>query len=427
MTPADQSASGWRSCWPEILLALLALVALFSFLGSGGLNEPDEGRYAEIGREMAEGDSWLIPHLNGIPQFQKPPLIYWATAVSLKCFGKNEWAARLPSALAALGTLLLTWNIARLLFGRREAAIAVLVLLSCLEFFTMARLLTPDMLMTFWITAATCCLVKRVRGGGGPLWHWLFFAAMGLGFMTKGPMALVVPASAAIAWQISSRRSGVAFRLPWVRGMALALALGLWWFVTLALMDSALLSYFAGDELVKRFGSGQHGRSKPWWFFFMVLPGGAFPWTFLLGALSIERAIAWRRGRKPSPAGWFLLGWVVPPLIILSFSGSKLPTYILPLFPALALAAARGISVDLKSRPWLIAWAADDDRIGGPGCDDRRHGALGRIGRAGDAAAVVARAAVGLGSVAPARVGDSHARCRDDCRLGPWGRADRPL
>lgn len=356
MTPTSQSESGSHGAWPELLLALLAVVALFSFLGSGGLNEPDEGRYAEIGREMAEGDSWLIPHLNGIPQFQKPPMIYWATAISLKCFGKNEWAVRLPPALAALGTLLLTWNIALLLFGRREAAIAVLVLLSCLEFFAMARLLTPDMLMTFWITAALFCLVKRVRGGGGPLWHWLFFAAMGLGFMTKGPMALVVPASAAVAWQISSRRSGLAFRVPWVRGMALALALGLWWFVTLALMDSALLSYFAGDELVKRFGSGQHGRGKPWWFFFMVLPAGAFPWTFLLGALFIERALAWRRGRKPSPAGWFLLGWVVPPLLILSFSGSKLPTYILPLFPALALAAARGIRVDLNSRPWLMAW-----------------------------------------------------------------------
>jgi 4-amino-4-deoxy-L-arabinose transferase-like glycosyltransferase len=356
MSSTDQPASDPSGIWPELLLAALVLVTLFSFLGSGGLNEPDEGRYAEIGREMAEGDSWLIPHLNGIPQFQKPPMIYWATAVSLKCFGKNEWAARLPPALAALGTLLLTWCIGRMLFSRREAAMAVLVLLSSLEFFTMARLLTPDMLMTFWITAALGCLVKRVRGGGGPVWHWLFFAAMGLGFMTKGPMALVVPASAAIAWQWSSRKSGAASRLPWVRGMALALALCLWWFVTLALMDSALFSYFAGDELVKRFGSGQHGRSKPWWFFFLVLPGGAFPWTFLLGALIAERTIAWRKGWKPSPVAWLLLGWVIPPLIILSFSGSKLPTYILPLFPALALAAARGISTNVKSRLWLGAW-----------------------------------------------------------------------
>lgn len=338
-------------------MALLIVVTLFSFLGSGGLNEPDEGRYAEMAREMAEGESWLVPHLNGIPQFQKPPMVHWATALSLKCLGTNEWAARLPSALSALGTLLLTWSIGRTLFGRREAALAVLVLLSSLEFFVMARLLTPDMLMTFWITAAAWCLVKRVRGGGGAVWHWMFFAAMGLGFLTKGPMGIVVPVSAAISWQVSSRRSGAGFRLPWVRGMVLTLLLGLWWFVALALTDPALFSYFAGDELVKRFGSGQHGRVRPWWFFFMVLPAGAYPWTFLLGSLVIERAMAWWRRRwSPSPVGWLLLGWVILPLIILSFSGSKLPTYILPLFPALALAGGRGLSVNLKSRLWLWAW-----------------------------------------------------------------------
>lgn len=356
MSRPGLSASTEHRWWPEALLALLVMVTLSSFLGTGGLNEPDEGRYAEIGREMAEGDSWLVPHLNGIPQFQKPPFIYWATALSFKVFGLNEWAARLPSALAALGTLLLTWSIGRTLFGRREAALAVLVLVSSLEFFVMARLLTPDMTMTFWITTAMCCLVKRVRGGGGPLWNWLFFAAMGLGFMTKGPMALIVPASGALAWQWAARRSGAGFRVPWVRGMALALALALWWFVTLSVTDPALFRYFAGDELVQRFGSGHHGRSKPWWFFFAVLPAGAFPWTFLLGALVVERALAWRKGVKPSPVGWFLLGWVVPPFVILSFSGSKLPTYILPLFPALALAASRGLSVNLKSRLWLRAW-----------------------------------------------------------------------
>ncbi|MCE9519738.1 MAG: glycosyltransferase family 39 protein [Verrucomicrobia bacterium] len=356
MNLPEKSASSWTHCWPEALLAVLVLVTLFTFLGTGGLNEPDEGRYAEMGREMMAGDSWLVPHLNGIPQFQKPPMIHWAMATSMKIFGVNEWAARLPCALAALGTLLLTWGTGRMLFGRREAALAALVLLSCLEFFALARLLTPDMTMTFWITAAMFCLVKRVRGGGGSIWGWLFFVSMGLGFLTKGPMALVVPASGALAWQWAERKSGVGFRLPWVRGLALTLTLALWWFVVLSVKDSALFSYFAGDELVNRFGSTAHGRSKPWWFFFMVLPAGLFPWTFLMGALFVERMMAWCKGVKPSPAGWFLLGWVIPPFIILSFSGSKLPTYILPLFPALALAAGRGISLNLKSRLWLTAW-----------------------------------------------------------------------
>lgn len=356
MKAGDETGSWPRSWWPEALLLAVALSALFLFLGTRGLNEPDEGRYAEIGREMAVGGSWLVPHLNGIPHFQKPPLVYWATAIGLKVCGINEWGARLPSALAALGTLLLTWWMGRVLFGRREGVLAAIVLLSSLQFFVQARLLTPDMLMTFWITAALACLVRRVKGGG-PVWGWLFFAAMGLGFMTKGPMALVVPACAAIAWQRAGRRGGGGFRLPWAGGLVLALVLGLWWFVVLSVRDPALFSYFAGDELVKRFGSGHHGRAKPWWFFLAVLPGGVFPWTFLMGALVIERFAAWRRGGGLSPVASFLVGWVVPPLVILSLSGSKLPTYVLPLFPALALAAARGVRMELRSPLWLAAWA----------------------------------------------------------------------
>ncbi|MDB6168210.1 MAG: glycosyl transferase family 39, partial [Verrucomicrobia bacterium] len=135
-------------------LPLLAVVVLFTLLGSRGLNEPDEGRYAEIGREMAVSGDWLVPHLNGFEHFQKPPLLYWLTALSMRLLGPNEWAARLPPAFAALGTVLLTAWIGTTLFGRREGYLAGLILLSSGGFFILARLLTPDMLMTFWITAA---------------------------------------------------------------------------------------------------------------------------------------------------------------------------------------------------------------------------------------------------------------------------------
>ncbi len=324
--------------YADLLLAVFAVGVLFAFLGSPGLVEPDEGRYAEIGREMAESGDWLIPRLDGFAHLQKPPVIYWATAASFKVFGLNEWAARLPSALAALGVVWLTLRMGRTLFGRVAGLTAALVLLSSVEFFQLARTLTPDMLLTFWTTAAVACLVQFVQGGRRALWRWGFFIAMGLGFLTKGPMALVVPVAAAVCWQWSLRRAGEKIRLGWFSGMIATLALGLSWFVAVCVQHPALFGYFTGEELVKRFGSGAHGRAQPFWFFVPVLVVGLTPWIFFLPAAARTVWRRWRAGQSFSPAHWLLAGWAGVPFIILSASGSKLLTYVLPLFPALALA-----------------------------------------------------------------------------------------
>ena len=337
--------------WPLPALLLFAALALALFLGTRGLNEPDEGRYAEIGREMAASGDWLVPHLNGIPHFQKPPMLYWATAASLRIFGPNEWAARLPSALAAFGVVALTYWIGALLFQPATGIAAGGVLLSMLGFFIAGRLLTPDMLLTFWITAACACLVRRGRGGGA-LWGWLFFVAMGCGFLTKGPMALVVPVAAALAWQGSRRRSDAPLRLPWAGGLVLTLALGLSWFVVLSLRSEELFRYFLGDELVKRFASTGHGRSKPFWFFAWVLPAAIFPWTFVFLTMLGSACARWRRGWRPSAEQWLLLGWIALPLVVLSCSGSKLSTYILPLLPPLAIAIGHWTRTPENRRLW---------------------------------------------------------------------------
>jgi 4-amino-4-deoxy-L-arabinose transferase-like glycosyltransferase len=244
-----------------------------------------------------------------------------------------------------------------MLFDRPSGIAAALVLLSSLEFFGCARLLTPDMLMAFWITAAIACLVRFGRGGGR-LWGWLFFVAMGLGFMTKGPMAFVVPVSAALSWQFSRRRGPAPLRLPWLGGGVLMLTIGLSWFVVLSVRNPALFHYFAGDELIQRFASKHHGRSKPFWFFAWVLPAGLYPWTFFLGAMLWRSARSWRCGWRPQPDQWLLIGWVAIPLAILSLSGSKLPTYVLPLFPSLALAIGHWTRTRENYRLWNAALLA---------------------------------------------------------------------
>jgi 4-amino-4-deoxy-L-arabinose transferase-like glycosyltransferase len=154
--------------------------------------------------------------------------------------------------------------------------------------------------------------------------------------MTKGPMALVVPLCATLGLRWGTPRTERP-RLPWALGMALTLTVGLSWFVAQSLAHKKLFDYFAGDELLARFASGHHGRSKPFWFFFAVLPIAFLPWTLLLPVLARDLWRRWLAKVPPSPRAGLLLGWVVPPFIVLSFSGSKLPTYILPLMPALAL------------------------------------------------------------------------------------------
>jgi 4-amino-4-deoxy-L-arabinose transferase-like glycosyltransferase len=318
--------------WAWCLAIVLAYVAFVDL----GLNEPDEGRYAELGREMAVTGDWFTPHLNGIPHFQKPPLLYWLTALGVKAFGAHPWAARLPSILAALGTLALTAWIACMLVGRDWGCFAVSVLATCGGFYWLARMLTPDMLLTFWATLAIAFLVRRWQGGSEQ-WGLAFFVAMGLGFMTKGPMALVVPLGAALGLRWATPKAGRP-KLPWLPGAIVTLALGLWWFVAQALVHHKLLKYFGGYELLQRFASRTHGRSKPIWFFVVVLPVAFLPWAFWLPALGKK---AWQHVRQQlpwSPRAGLLAGWIGIPFVILSLSGSKLPTYILPLLPALALA-----------------------------------------------------------------------------------------
>ena len=209
----------------------------------------------------------------------------------------------------------------------------------------MGRLLTPDMTMTFWITASITAALYGQR--------WLFFILMGLGFLTKGPMALVVPVCAIVGWEWRSA-AVERLRLPWWRGIVITLAISLSWFVILSLRDSQLFDYFWRYELVQRFGSHTHGRARPFWFFMLVLPLALLPWLFML---PVKRACQSLRSNGVKPWHGLLLGWILVPLVILSISGSKLPTYVLPLLPAFALGIASGLP-SLRRSWWIAGCAA---------------------------------------------------------------------
>ncbi|MDD5085413.1 MAG: glycosyltransferase family 39 protein, partial [Candidatus Omnitrophica bacterium] len=184
-----------------IVLALIGIALLFSRLGGVGLFEPDEGRSADIARAMVESGDFLIPRVNYIEHFHKPPLTYWAIAASLKVFGFNEAAVRFPSACAALGLVLITFLVAKNLFDRKTALVAGLILLSSPLFLFMGRLATPDIFFAFF-TAGSLYGFVRVRGGlGNPLlWSIFGFFFLALAVLTKGPIGILIVFLSLLGW-----------------------------------------------------------------------------------------------------------------------------------------------------------------------------------------------------------------------------------
>ena len=339
----------------RILLLALALVVAFPFLGSFGLLEPDEGRFAQIGREMAATGDFLVPRLNGIEQFYKPPLVYWISAVGYRVFGVSEWTARLPSALAFAGVIWLTGWMGWRLRGRKVGWMAALILGSMVEPYALGRQITLDMSLTFWITAALACLVEVGVGSRRRWAGYLFFVFMGLGFLAKGPMAWVVPLSAALVWGGMAKRKGEKLDLPWGLGIPITFGVAMSWFVTVCCMYPELWKYFLGYELVERFASTTHGRSKPWWFFLPILLIGTVPWTGFLPGL-IRQSLIKMKDQKLSPVLWGVGAAIVIPFVVVSSSGSKLLTYILPIYPPLALALAIWLSGQVCPRCEKTGW-----------------------------------------------------------------------
>ena len=340
-----------RARW---LVLALTLVNLFLLLGHRGLNEPDEGRYGEVAREMIERGDWLVPHFWYAPHLSKPPFAYWATAVSLKVFGFSEWAVRFPVALAGLSGVLAAYCLARRMAGERAGLWAAVILQTSALYLVMSRMLTTDMFLTQFVAWAGYGLWRSLealredqRGAKFMLWQGGAWAAMGMGFLCKGPVALVIPLAGAVGWLVHQRKAS----LPWPK-LALGVGLGALvcggiaapWFL---LVDRALpgsLHYMVFGQVVGHALGTVDNRTKNPLFFVAVLAVGLLPWTALLGWL-------WRRKhfRALTPvqqSGWvFLSTWAVFAFLMFSLGKAKLPAYILPIFPPLAaLLAVRFLS-----------------------------------------------------------------------------------
>ena len=350
------------AAWFALLLSALAYQ-----LGGYPLLEPDEGRNAEIAREMVATGDYLVPHLDGLPYLDKPVLFFSLDALALKLLGPSELAARLPALLFTLATAaLVAWFAARL-FGRESAWIAATAAAAAPLAVAFSRTVIFDSLLTFFVTlglvACWFAVEARIAGRSAVAWSALAWVAMALGVLTKGPVALAVVLLPGLSYALWRRAGGalcalwMPLRLP--LGPLLFLALLLPWIWAMSKEVPEFLHYALVSETWRRMTTDQFERTGPIWYFLPSLLVGALPWSFV--ALGAGRRLAGRdaAGRR-DPRGVFLLLWLALPFVLFSLSHSKRPQYVLPLLPAVALlvaAAWRGERAEGRPLPGARAGA----------------------------------------------------------------------
>lgn len=309
--------------------------------------EPDEGRYAEIPREMLEMGDYLTPHLNYVHYFEKPPLLYWLNALSMKLFGMNEWAVRLPTALSAVCTILFVYYLGRQLFGRRSGLYAALVLGSCMAFGIQGGIVTTDILLTLCLTVALGCFIMAVAGKARRPAHLiLFYIFAGLAVLTKGLIGLLFPVAIIGLFICLTRRWNVLKEMHLLSGLCIMLLVSAPWFVLVSLKHPEFMYFFFVHEHFERFLTTIHHRNQPFWFFVPVLLAGMLPWSVMIPTAVCR---AWRQ--KAGNAGasrLYLVLWLVFIFLFFSISKSKLIPYILSLYPAAALLIGEMLSESVE-------------------------------------------------------------------------------
>jgi len=322
------------------LLLLLTFAAVwFSNLEYRKLVNPDEGRYAEIPREMVASGDWLTPRLNDIKYFEKPALQYWATATAYTLFGEHQWTARLWSALTGFLGVFMVFFTGRRLFGVQAGMYAALVLGSSLLWVLIGHVNTLDMGVSFFLSAAVCAFALAQHDAADERsrtrWMLAAWAALALAVLSKGLIGLVLPGAALVLYILLERDWRLAGRLRPVAGVALLLALTLPWFIAVSRANPEFFHFFFIHEHFERFLTKAHGRYQAPYYFIPVLLAGMLPWTVIL----IDTlARAWNRQQQQRfQAQRFLLLWAGVVFLFFSASSSKLVSYILPMFPALAL------------------------------------------------------------------------------------------
>ena len=354
------SPSSWSR---DLILVTLLLAALYGFrLGSYPLANPDEGRNAEIAREMVASGDWVTPRLDGVNYFEKPPLMYWTVASSIAMFGANEWAVRAVPALFALGGVLLAYTAARRIYGRAAGIGAALVLGSSLLYFALARFLILDMAVSVLMSASLVCFILGIRepppATGANTWtarrRWWFYgfyASSALATLAKGLMGFLVTGAVMFLWLLIFNQWKRLRPFYLATGALLFLGVAAPWHLLVAVHNPTWFHRYVVYEHVERFLTPAASRAGPWWYFIPIVLAGLFPWSgFLAGG--VRQAFRRSRAERNNNADtWFFVVWAGFIFLFFSASHSKLPPYILPVFPALAVLVGRRLASSVPGDP----------------------------------------------------------------------------
>ncbi len=337
-TPPPSTRASWRR---DVVLLTVIFGALLAWrLGSAPLTNPDEGRYAEVPREMIASGDWVTPRLDGVPYFEKPPLVYWIVAACEKALGPSEWSVRLAPALFALGGILATYGAARRLYGREAGFWSAVVLGTSLLYLALGHLVSLDMPLSVLMSATLYCFILGVRERPGParrLFFYGLYASAALATLTKGLEGFLVTGAVMFLWLLLFGQWGRLRPLHLPTGILLFLAIAAPWHVLVSSRNPGWAHFYFVYEHWERFTDKGHGRYQPFWFYVPILILGLFPWTgFLWSALKEALAGGWSRRRENADA-WFLVVWAAFIFLFFSKSQSKLINYILPAFPPLAV------------------------------------------------------------------------------------------
>jgi 4-amino-4-deoxy-L-arabinose transferase-like glycosyltransferase len=330
-----QSQTAW------VLLALAVVwFALFFKLGSLPLLQPDEGRNAEVAREMKESGAWLSPSYDGITYLDKPAFYFKAVALSLAAFGNNETAARLPSAVFGLALLAITFVFCRRMHGTRCAVMAVIIIATMPLYLVFSRTIIFDMTLAFFVSGAIFAgyLAEEAEGKSRRNWYLLGALAAGFATLVKGPVGFLVPSLVLFVFHRIEGRRGVWKRFFAPLNLLAFFGVTLPWFIGLSLQHPDFPYYGLIEESFHRFTTTTFHRSQPFYFYALIVAGLFLPWSFILPEAGVA---AWKRKSSMSSADRLCLVWAVVVVIFFSLSKSKLPGYILTVTVASGILVAR--------------------------------------------------------------------------------------
>jgi len=337
------TASSSRSEFLAIsAVVILAGVVCFCHLGAYGLWEPDEARYAEIAREMLVLHDFVTPHLNYVPYVEKPPLLYWLTALAMRLCGIDEFAARLTSAAAAMIGIGAVYFFARRVFGARQGILAAAILATSALYALMAQVLITDMLLTATLSVALFAFYLQWSSGGA--WWWLMYVAMALGALTKGPIAIALPTLACGIFLFTEGQwRGAIRRFHVMPGLGVIALVAAPWFVAITIRQPDFFAFYFIGEHLQRFFQSSYSHGQPLYYYVPVILGGMLPWSLLVPF------IPWR-SLQPDPGRRFCLIAAATIFVLFSMASAKLIPYILPAMPFVAIVIANGLDEFVAGR-----------------------------------------------------------------------------